>query len=120
MCVCLCVVACRCPHLLCCFTRQMLITGDSDRDRDSDSCPVLFDTFVDYRSKASYEGSKNDTKCGRNFFFCERIIFDKSLRAVRVGRAALSQNLSLEFDLRGTKSTAVFAISRDFFSRYQN
>jgi len=37
----------------------MLITGDSDGDRDSDSCPVLFDTFVDYRSKASYVGSKN-------------------------------------------------------------
>lgn len=35
-----------------------MITNDSDIDRDSDSCPVLFDTFVDYRLKASYEGSK--------------------------------------------------------------
>jgi len=33
--------------------------GRQRRNRDTDSCPVLFDTFVDYRSKASYVGSKN-------------------------------------------------------------
>lgn len=54
------------------------------------------------------------------FFFREPIIFDKSLRAERIGHAALSQYPSLEFDLYGTKSTAVFAISRNFFSRCQN
>lgn len=57
--MCVRVLAYRCARSPRCSTRQMLITGDSDRDRDSDSCPVLFDTFVDYRSKASYVGSKN-------------------------------------------------------------
>lgn len=51
-----------------CFTRQMLITDDSDRDRDSDSCPVLFDTYADYRSKAPYE-SKNYRRRATHIFF---------------------------------------------------
>lgn len=51
-----------------CFTRQMLITDDSDRDRDSDSCPVLFDTYADYRSKAPYE-SKNYRRRATHTFF---------------------------------------------------
>lgn len=62
-----CVHVCTCTRGPRCFTRQMLITDDSDRDRDSDSCPVLFDTFADYRSKAPYE-SKNYRRKTRHFF----------------------------------------------------
>ena len=74
LCVRACVCACVCTRTYMhtrgprCFTRQMLITDDSDRDRDSDSCPVLFDTFADYRSKAPYE-SKNYRRKTRHFFF---------------------------------------------------
>lgn len=45
------------------------------------------------------EGSKNCTKCGRNFFR-ESIVFDESLCIVQIGYVSLLlQNPSLEFDL---------------------
>lgn len=74
---------------------------------------------VDYRSKASYGGSKNCTKCGGNLFR-ESTVFDKSLYAGRnrIGHVALSQSPSLESDLYDMKSAAVF-VNSDFFPRYQ-
>lgn len=65
-----CVPACRCVHLLRRFTRQMLITDDSDREREKErqgqwQLPrIVRHVRVDYRSKASYEGSKNHIECG--------------------------------------------------------
>lgn len=55
----------------------MLITDDSDRDRDSDSCPVLFDTYADYRSKAPYE-SKNYRRRATHSFFPLSLSFSSS------------------------------------------
>ena len=63
-----------------CFTRQMLITDDSDRDRDSDSCPVLFDTYADYRSKAPYE-SKNYRRRATHIFSSLSFISSKKNEA---------------------------------------